>query len=133
MTNPAHSTQPSALKRHPTGRVHPTSPDRYTTVVSDAVPGDGTFHEFAVWAETQPWFHELDMKDRKGMGFMGGSLLGVSTSLAHIVDNVGCVVGEAMSERDGTPLARHHDKMNPKGSPHAAKVVWDSPHAASVA
>ena len=100
-----------------------------TFSLSSVLNGNFNFDDICAWLLKQPWYkgHELDC--RVGMGFCGGSLLGVSTSLWHVMDNKGNPVCEST---DGKALAKLFDEMNPAMKPHTAKVVWDSQHAADM-
>ena len=120
-------------------KINPTSEDpdgplqRFIRVISDPVEGDYSYNEYCGWLTQQSWFLEHDFDKRVGMGFSGGGLLGVSTSLAHVKDKAGKVVGESMGLHDGKPLALFMDEKNPKAGPHTVEIVWDAPHAAEVA
>jgi len=98
-----------------------------TFSLSSVLNGNFNFDDICAWLLKQPWYkgHELDC--RAGMGFCGGSLLGVSTSLWHVMDNKGNLVSESA---DGN--AKLFDEINPAMKPHMAEVVWDSQHAADM-
>ena len=123
----------SATKR--LAQIHPADGDgkRFTTVVSDAVEGDLTFGEYIKWLGTQEWYKTYGFDRRVGMGFAGGSLLGVSNALARVFDKNNKVTDGESMPHEGPTLARFYDKEHPEGAPHKSKVVWDAPHCAAVA
>ena len=97
--------------------------------VSAVLNGNFDFDGICAWLLKQPWYKKNELDCRVGMGFCGGSLLGVSTSLWHVIDNKDNPVCEST---DGKALAKLFDEINPVMKPHKAKVVWDSQHAADM-
>lgn len=123
----------SAKRRNPS-RIHPTSSEDPRTdpcLITEPVAGNLAFHEYLEWLGTQPFYTKYGFDRRAGMGVVGGSLIGVSTALAHIYDKSSRVVGETMPH-EAKALVKFLDETSTKCAPHTQKTVWDAPYCAEI-
>ena len=115
-------------------RVHPTSSEDPKTdpcLITEPVAGNLAFHEYLEWLGTQLFYTKYGFDGRAGMGVVGGSLIGVSTALAHVYDKSGRVVGETMP-REAEALVKFFDETCKQCAPHTQNTVWDAPYCAEI-